>query len=1366
MKKLNSGFANTLKLITILLLTLFQLNAYSQGVGINNPTPDAKALLDLVSTNKGLLIPRMTTAQRTALAFLPNATAYPSGDGMLVYDVTLKAFMHWNSNNSRWDTLLTSTFAKGTLWSLIGNAATNPAVNYLGTSDSIDMVLKTNGRERLRVKANGVIYTNSVTVPGVGINNATPDAKALMDMSSTTKGLLIPRMSTLQRTTLLPNAVAYAGGDGMLVYDNSLKAFMHWNSTNSRWDTLLNATFARAKLWSLIGNTATNPATNFVGNTDSIDLVFRTNNAQRLRIFGNGIVSINNATPNAKAILDIKSANRGLLIPRMTTAQRTAATYLQNGIANAGSDGMLTYDTDMRVLMLWNGTTNRWDSLMTLGNSNGQYWKLVGNLGTIPGTNYIGTNDNTDLVFKTNGLERLRIKANGQIFTNNQGTDLLNNIFFGENSGNAATTGAGNSALGSNSLTNVTSGANNTAVGIGVLEDLTTGSGNTAVGEKSGKKNSTGYGNTAMGRYSMYNNESGFQNVAIGDSALSAGTPSVGNYNVAVGFQALLTNQGSFNVAIGYQSAKNNLTGNRNVAVGFKALNKSTTGYNNVSIGNSSMELTTSGYRNVAVGDSALYSNTSGVNNVTIGTQAGHKNTLGSYNVFAGFQSGYANIDGDENVAIGNRSLFRANNSLANKNVAIGILSLWADSMPQENVAIGYASMLNSKRSETNVAIGSWALSGLAATAMNTDSNVAIGYRAASLVTSATNNVVIGTNSGRNLTAGISNVLVGTKSGYLLKGSNNIGIGSSALNNAKSATTQDNVAIGNEAISADTMPTLSVAIGRYAMRYGMLGTHNVAIGHSAIEGISGTTNNVNNVIAIGYLSGQKVSTAADDVFIGTMAGNKASSASNNVFVGTFSGFNTTSATDNVFLGNNSGYNNTTGIKNIALGYNALYKNSNGFENIGIGWSAAFDITTGTQNVAIGTTALHHTTIGHDNVAVGESAGAGIGAGNYNIAFGSNAMENARNSTVVDNISAGFNSLQADTIPIQNIALGRGTLQFGQTHTNNVAIGYWALRGGVSGGNNQNANVAIGFRAGYSTGTTGSGAYQNTFVGEESGHNNTSGFQNTFLGENAGYNNVTGFFNVAVGSESNIGNAGTFENISIGRRAGLNLSTGTRNTIVGSLAGGNISTGVQNTIIGSAADVSVLGGFVNATAIGYNAIVNANNKVRLGNTLVTVIEGQPLGYTGISDGRFKKNIVEDVKGLEFILRLRPVSYNMDRLAYSKFVGEKQTDEYLNELAKLSNVRQAGFIAQEMEKAVEQSNFSGFDGVTKPEGDNGTYGIVYSSLVVPLVKSVQELDAKNKLLKEENELLKIELDEIKERLQAEVEKLNKKIEEAQK
>ena len=85
-------------------------------------------------------------------------------------------------------------------------------------------------------------------------------------------------------------------------------------------------------------------------------------------------------------------------------------------------------------------------------------------------------------------------------------------------------------------------------------------------------------------------------------------------------------------------------------------------------------------------------------------------------------------------------------------------------------------------------------------------------------------------------------------------------------------------------------------------------------------------------------------------------------------------------------------------------------------------------------------------------------------------------------------------------------------------------------------------------------------------------------------------------------------------------------------------------GERLTAIGFAARVSA-DGLTNATAIGSGAEVDASDKVRIGNTFVTSIGGE-VDWTTFSDGRYKKNIREDVQGLAFINSLRPVTYTVD------------------------------------------------------------------------------------------------------------------------
>ena len=96
----------------------------------------------------------------SAAACSPGAVYDPACDvdhdgDVDVMDIQLAAG-HWNQNG---------VWTAGDYWSLLGNAATNPAVNFLGTTDNQPLVVRTNGVERVRVTENGLV--------GVGIANPT-----------------------------------------------------------------------------------------------------------------------------------------------------------------------------------------------------------------------------------------------------------------------------------------------------------------------------------------------------------------------------------------------------------------------------------------------------------------------------------------------------------------------------------------------------------------------------------------------------------------------------------------------------------------------------------------------------------------------------------------------------------------------------------------------------------------------------------------------------------------------------------------------------------------------------------------------------------------------------------------------------------------------------------------------------------------------------------------------------------------------------------------------------------------------------------------------------------------------------------------
>jgi hypothetical protein len=63
-----------MKKLVVLLVVFALANSLHAQVGFNNPSPDAKSLLDLTATDKGLLIPRMTTALRDGIVSATGST--------------------------------------------------------------------------------------------------------------------------------------------------------------------------------------------------------------------------------------------------------------------------------------------------------------------------------------------------------------------------------------------------------------------------------------------------------------------------------------------------------------------------------------------------------------------------------------------------------------------------------------------------------------------------------------------------------------------------------------------------------------------------------------------------------------------------------------------------------------------------------------------------------------------------------------------------------------------------------------------------------------------------------------------------------------------------------------------------------------------------------------------------------------------------------------------------------------------------------------------------------------------------------------------------------------------------------------------
>lgn len=306
------------------------------------------------------------------------------------------------------------------------------------------------------------------------------------------------------------------------------------------------------------------------------------------------------------------------------------------------------------------------------------------------------------------------------------------------------------------------------------------------------------------------------------------------------------------------------------------------------------------------------------------------------------------------------------------------------------------------------------------------------------------------------------------------------------------------------------------------------------------------------------------------------------------------------------------------------------------------------------------------------------------------------------------------------------AAGTELLHIHSDDTTNIFIGYNAAKNYTASFAIKD-NIFIGSYAGINNST----GYYNTIVGSTAFKTNTTGYGNTAVGFQALIFNNSGNYNTALGPSALQYNSSGNYNVAVGTNALNATSASEYNTAVGFNAGGTYNHGYNNVFLGANVGTNA-SGYYNVITIGQGTIATNVSQVTIGNGATNSYRAYA-NWSNISDGRFKKNIKENVHGLDFIQLLRPVSYQLDANGLDVFLHKNVKQKpgnnsaaaaaYTKALNEKAAVTYTGFVAQEVETAAKKIGFN-FSGLDAPGNADDVYSLRYADFVVPLVKAVQE------------------------------------------
>ena len=888
-------------------LLLVTPSAFSQRVGIGTNAPNPAAKLDISDTTMGLLVPRLTTAQRN------NINTPPAG--LWIYNKSQNLFNYYNG--TVWvalDTSFAAGIASGGAWNLTGNSGTNSSAHFIGTADNHPLVIKVNNAFAGYIDSTGgnsnTTWGVSTMTPFAGNANTAFGQQALVSNTTGSKNSGLGALADVGNNNL-SNATAI-GANARVDSSNTivLGSVAGINGATANVKVGIGTTTPSRPLEIATGQLRMSNALGDIEYTEVADLVgwvttlspnptlpvFRVHSGPALThlldLLNNGNLGLG-GVPSPVNKLDVKgnlalgtyagvvtAPTNGAIIPGnvgVGTPSPTLATLQVHGMvgnttalfrgtaANSWGTAIVSDWPGIYFNSYYNGTFRQMASTGYAAwiNSN----QINGGI-TISATPIANTSAGSNI---TSYIDVMSITGNGRVGIR---TPTPNAILDVTGAVEADTVRIPTNAGAGKVLTSDATGNGlwQTPAPVTAGWSLTGNSGTDPAlnfigttdnqtlifkvsGQQAGRIDSIGGGlNTAFGRLAAFALTTGTENTALGKSAL------------------LSLHTGSDNTAIGVGALGGNISGNNNVAIGAYA-SASYTGSGSLAIGDSALFSNTATAGSIAIGNRAGRSNTTGVRNFFIGDQAGYSNTTGEYGFFFGNSAGYSNTTGYANYFIGENS-GRANTT-GQLNLCIGGSSALLNTTGSYNYVFGDFGLSSNDTSNYNSAWGRYALGNH----LTGDHNMAFGWQAMFVNNTGAFNTVFGDQALNTAGTVYNTVAIGYRSLYSQSGANraNLAIGAAAAYNV--TTGSGNALIGDSVAFNTLSGSDNTALGYHTLMGNVAGDKNTAIGYKA-DVASGS---LTNATAIGALARADRS---NSLILGSINGINGATANTNVGIGT------------------------------------------------------------------------------------------------------------------------------------------------------------------------------------------------------------------------------------------------------------------------------------------------------------------------------------------------------------------------------------------------------------------------------------------------------------------------------------------------